>query len=287
MYNPREVRSFDSRDFDEPDFVCKFGAGEIDNMRWKNDGLKLYVSVSDFKSENHQLNVFDLKATQKGYNADELFTIEDYHNESIGTRILKSHFKPVRVVDLDFNLNYFCLNEKSDDIIYGTSQHKQFSIDLRDPKKTNYFKTQSIDSKNGSVGLSNNEDHEEHEEDIMVEFNQDNYLIFINGKMRKISIFDIRKPDNELVILDLQSKIRKLEINPFNTDEFVAVFRSYLIKFNLKTACYDNIFFDDKKMLDFNFQREFENEFLLSGDIKGLNNHHYAGFLKLSKLKCD
>lgn len=85
------------------------------------------------------------------------------------------------------------------------------------------------------------------------------------------------------MVIDLESKIRKLEINPFNTNEFVVVFRGYLIRFNTATMDYNNVYFDDKKMLDFNFSKEHKEEFLLSGDIKGQDNHHFAGYLNINK----
>lgn len=87
-----------------------------------------------------------------------------------------------------------------------------------------------------------------------------------------------------MLSIDLESKIRKLEFNPFNKNEFVAIFRSYLIKVDFITVQYESRYLGEKKMIDFNFHPTQENEFLIAGDVKNIDSHYFAGYLNLYRL---
>lgn len=85
--------------------------------------------------------------------------------------------------------------------------------------------------------------------------------------------------------IELESKIRKLELNPFNNNEFTAVFRSYYVKVDFKNVKYENSHFGEKKTIDFNFKENAENEFLLAGDVMNSDSHYFSGYLNLYRVE--
>lgn len=187
-YNKRENSGFEKRDFDEADFLLRVNGGfEIDNIRWRNEEPVVCVSMSGEKTECHQVCLYDLQRTQKGYEGEFLSSIEDYQLASKKMKTLKTSFKANKTVQVPFDLNYFCLDDKDDDIFFATSGDKKFRLDIRDPDNLTYF---TEDSKESFEDRRNKAP-----EDIMAEFNQNNLLIFVNSTNKKISVFDVRKVD--------------------------------------------------------------------------------------------
>ena len=58
-----------------------------------------------------------------------------------------------------------------------------------------------------------------------------------------------------------------------------------MVKVDFVKVDYVNVYFSDKKMIDFNFSQTNENEFLLSGDIEHVDNHNFSGYLNVNRLK--
>lgn len=90
--------------------------------------------------------------------------------------------------------------------------------------------------------------------------------------------------DKNLLEIQLDSKISKLEVNPFNKHEFIAVFRSYFLRFDFNDMSYESIYCGNRKIEDFYLSKEFEGEFLLAGDVKGDTKFCHSGYLNLYRM---
>lgn len=280
MYNKRNMEDVDERESDDPDYTLLApDSFEIDNIRWANKSLKLYTTMTEeVKRKEHLLCIYDLKDTQvsSGHEAKE-----GEPSRMSKHKKAKSLSKPEQTIKIPININYLCLDDRDENRIFGTSDNDKFILDIRNPYDFLYF----TNGRRRDDPLNLFRQKNDVSTDLMVEYNQNNHAIFVDRAEKEIYIYDIRKPDNYILTINLESKIRKLEINPFNPNELVAVFRSYMIKVDFSKVDYDSVFFGNKKMIDFNFSQTNRNEFLLSGDIYNEDNHYFAGFLNVCRLK--
>lgn len=116
-----------------------------------------------------------------------------------------------------------------------------------------------------------------------VQYNKENLLVFYNNEIHKAYVMDIRKEKNPLFKLELQSKIRKLVFNPFHKADFVILFSKSFIRMNSKTNEFGNYTFQEKKLLDFDFNKLEEEEFLICGDTNNPESHYFTGFLNVNQ----
>ena len=77
--------------------------------------------------------------------------------------------------------------------------------------------------------------------------------------------------------------MRKIEFNPFKKNEFVAVFGSYFIQVDFVDVKYESRFVGEKKIIDFNFNPNERDEFLLSGGAKTVDSHYFCGYLNVHR----
>ena len=134
------------------------------------------------------------------------------------------------VIFFSFLLKNFCVNDRNRNYIFGTHERAKFVLDFNSPVDLKCFDREEVEK-----GISR-PDHLETE----VTFNGKNYVIFSTKNV--IQIYDIRKENEKLIEINLNSDVSKIDIDPFNEDEFVAVLDDYLVRININ-CFYECIFF--------------------------------------------
>lgn len=183
VYNRGVIEQIDNKSPDTPDLNLQLPKNyEIENMRWSNVGYQLYVSMKDEEDgEDCMLGVYEVPSSDS--TAQEPITpdLED------GSRLLKPKKRSKNSnslafsVKLPLNISYFCMDDKNANILYASSNGKRLIMDLRDPRSY--------------LSLNYPETSQSHfaDSDIMVEYNQNNYLLFVDRLNKNIVISDIRQ----------------------------------------------------------------------------------------------
>lgn len=187
IYNSRGIEDANEREHDQPDYNLHVpDSFEIDNIRWANNSLKLYTSMTEeTKRKDHILCVYDLMETQADVKKHK------YPDESIRASKQKKNrnvAKPEKKVSIPMGINYLCLDDKDENRIFGTSDNEKFIMDIRDPNNYNIFTDKQ--KSNDPLNLIKNKGDST---DLMVEYNQNNNVIFVDRLAKEIYIYDIRK----------------------------------------------------------------------------------------------
>lgn len=186
IYNQRDLHNANERDQDEADYNLHVpDTFEIDNFRWSNNSFKLYAAMTEeTKRKEHILCVYDLEETQKD------ITLNKYFDESIRMTKPKKNrgfAKPKDCLPIPMGINYLALDDKDHNRIYGTSDSEKFVMDIRDPFNYNIFSDKTRDD---PLNLLKNKNTTS---DLMVEYNQNNNVIFVDRLQKEIYIYDVRK----------------------------------------------------------------------------------------------
>ena len=247
---------------DVPDyFLHVYDDFEFENLRWSKNDYKIFASIYNSKDKQALFCKYDLDLIQKK-DAKKNNSNSDKKSEEFG-------YYPQEKIKLPFNLHYFVMNHYNESILLGTSENKKFLMDLRCPKNLKYFGNQREMEK-----IKNNE--------IIVEYNQENNIIFVNRHQKNIEIFDIRKEDEKVLKIEFECKVKKVEFDPFNKKEFVILFESYFVKIDFTNVKYNSYWFGEKKLNDITFNPNGKGEFLICGDTNNPENHIYPGYLNIN-----
>ncbi len=107
--------------------------------------------------------------------------------------------------------------------------------------------------------------------------------MFLNRNKKSVGIYDIKKPSEVILNVEFENKVQKIEFNPFNSNEFVILFESYFAKIDFLKSKYKSFWFENKKINDFCFNKEENEEFILSGSFNNNYNYFYTGFLNMNR----
>lgn len=189
LYNLRTVNR--KRD-DEPhlsDWKLSLPKGyRIDNMRWTEFDNSLYMTLEDENdNKSNKLCLYELTYITNEINTRNLNgriknTKNDKRKRETKKRCI---FKPNVELSLKETMSYFCMDNTNINVLFGTGPKNRYVMDIRQPNHTNNFS--SLPTKETVKDISLIDDQ------IMVEYNQKNYVVFGHREAKKIEIFDIRK----------------------------------------------------------------------------------------------
>lgn len=134
-------RSFNEYVPDTPDYYIEMPNHHLlENMGWNNCSLELYISTfSDSKAGKFGLSVYDLNnfiLKSKNSSTDSNESSPQYMKSK---KVTKSTLLPKSTFRLPLKVSYLSIDNSNNNIIYGTSDLKQFFLDMRYPRKVNYF----------------------------------------------------------------------------------------------------------------------------------------------------
>lgn len=183
IYNRESCQNIDPINPDTPDAILLAPKNyEIENMRWNNNSYLLLASMKDENNENNNiLSFYDISTPKLRICKPESKQLNNTSKLLKQKKVNISKNYPSKSVKLPINISYFTTDDGNDNIIYATSSSTKFSFDIRNPKTystLNY--SEDINSKDSNG-------------DIMVEYNQNNYLLFADRFTKNITISDIRK----------------------------------------------------------------------------------------------
>ena len=180
IYNRPVSEDFDFRNPNEPDMTFLTPKNyEIENMRWRDTNYEILASMkNEDDDKDNILSIYTVPSTETSINKFTEQMADD------GSRLLKpkkstKNNYPTKSIKLPINISYFCTNNENENIIYATSGSTKFSLDTRNPK--NYSVFDHSDSKENSHS------------DVMVEYSQNNYLLFADRLKKSITVSDIRQ----------------------------------------------------------------------------------------------
>lgn len=251
----REIKNLLKKEEDVPDYFLNGYKGfEFENIRWSRNNFTISSTLYDQKKNKSLFCKYDLNFILNQENLQDGEKNNDiYPNEKI---------------EMPFNINYFVINDLDENQVIGTSQNKKFLMDLRQPKQIKYFENNSnLNQKS----------------EIIVEYNQENSVIFVNRFENNIEIYDVRKENEKLLKVEFECPVRKIEFDPFNKKEFIILFKNYFVLINFANVKYNTFWFGEKKLNDFSFNHYQKEEFLICGDTNNPENHIYPGFLSVNK----
>ena len=243
LYSRRSGRQPEERAADSPDFsLCFPDDADIFNFRWQKNSAYLY-STSGLREQPGQtyLSIFQVRLVEQSLG--QLESLEDLGNGhrpgngehcDVEERQKVSFRNPQKnhsFVKLPFTLKNFCVNDRNRNYVFGAHERAKLVLDFNSPKDLKYF-----DREEGERASPSGPD----QSDCEVTFNGKNYVIFSNKNV--IQIYDIRKEGEKLIEINLNSEVNKIDIDPFNEDEFVAVLEDYLVRININ-CFYECIFF--------------------------------------------
>ena len=164
---------------------------QIDNMRWADYENTLFVTMEDeSKQGSYKICLYELTSvmeeiSEKEANGRNPIKEDNRKKEPRGG----CNFKPNITYNLEIPISYFCMKNDGKYVIFGTGSQNKYIIDLRVEKYTGYFsslkpsgETQDTDSSKVFP-----------KEQIMVEYNQDNQVVFGYRDQKKIEIYDLRQ----------------------------------------------------------------------------------------------
>lgn len=187
-------------------------------------------------------------------------------SEGEGERIV-----PVQKLKTGINIGYFCFSDQNDNFLIASGENTQFILDLRDPRNYKYFGKNQIRDKNNVP-------------EVLVEYNQNQNIIFMNRATKSVEVYDIRKEKEAILQVDFESPVQKIEFDPLNESEFIILFEEdYFVKIDFLNMKYDSYKVGKKKIWDFSFNNEIKGEFIISGNRHKDDLHTYQGFLNMNQ----
>ena len=286
IYNTRNKNSIDFNDDNPPDFYLESDEGfELENIRWKNKEDCLYSISYNEKTNIQYLFKYDFKdldnLSLKSERTNKSNKSKKSNKSSKSTKMRKSSqinksniigrcLEPVKKMQTGKRIGYFCFSDINENILIATGEESKFITDLRDPKNFNLF---------GKVNNLKKKNYEE----ILVEYNQDQHIVFLNRFSNNIEIFDIRNENDPILQVEFEGNVQKVEFNPFNKNEFLILFEEYFVKINFDNMQHKSYSFVDKKICDFSYNKIIKDEFLYSGNINKGVVHSYNGYLDINK----
>ena len=242
LYNKRSNRNAEERSADEADLSLEFPDDfSVFNFRWHKNTSYLYTTSAPRGQTNESyLSLLNVKIVEQSLEQFGSFGANghnDSDDESGGITesiSFKTPSKDHSFIKLPFQVNNFCINDRNKNYIFGSHSRAKFVLDFNSPKDLKYFDREEVES-NG-VNYS----------EFEATFNSRNYVIFSGNNI--IQIYDIRKENEKLIEINLNSDVSKVDVDPFNEDEFVAVLDDYLVRININ-CFYECLFFGqwDKK----------------------------------------
>lgn len=286
IYNSRKKKVIDFNDDDTPDYYLELGENfELENIRWKNKEDCLYSISYNQKTNVQYLCKYDFHNLDNSSTKSEKTIKSNRSKKSYKSNKSKKSYKsnnssiierckePVTKMETGKRIGYFCFSDIDENLIIATGEGEKFIMDLRDPKNFKYF---------GKVKDLKNYGKKNYDE-ILVEYNHHHNVVFLNRVSNNIEIYDVRNQNIPILQVESHGNVQKIEINPFDQNEFLILFEDYFAKINFKIMDYKVYSFEDKKISDISYSKIVKDEFLYSGNINKGDVHGYNGYLDISK----